>query len=46
MLAPAPRRSWLRRIGWFALIWGLSVVALALAAGVMRLGMSAAGLTP
>ena len=44
-LAGAPRRSWLRRLGWFALIWGLSVVALGLVAGLMRLGMSAAGLT-
>jgi len=45
-LAGAPRRSWLRRIGWFGLIWAASVVALALVAGLMRLGMSAAGLTP
>ena len=44
-LAAAPRGSWLRRLGWFALIWALSVAALALVAGALRLAMSVAGLT-
>jgi hypothetical protein len=36
---------WLRRIGWMALIWTLSVLALAVVALVFRGLMSAAGLT-
>jgi hypothetical protein len=38
-------RVWLRRIGWLALIWGLSVGALAVVALILRAIMSAAGLT-
>ena len=38
-------RVWLRRIGWLALIWALSVGALALVALILRAVMSAAGLT-
>ena len=38
--------SLLRRLGWFALIWGCSVAALGLAALAMRLAMSLAGMTP
>jgi hypothetical protein len=37
--------SWPRRIGWLLLIWTASVMALALAAVLFRLLMSAAGLT-
>jgi hypothetical protein len=36
---------WLRRIGWLALIWTASVLALAVVAIVFRLLMAAAGLT-
>ena len=35
---------WLKRFGWLALIWAASVAALALAAGLMRLLMHAAGM--
>jgi hypothetical protein len=38
-------RLWLRRIGWLALIWALSVGALGLVALLLRAIMSAAGLT-
>jgi hypothetical protein len=37
---------WLRRIGWLALIWTASVLALAVIALVFRGLMTAAGLTP
>jgi hypothetical protein len=37
-------RLWLRRFGWLAAIWAASVAALALAAGLMRLLMHAAGM--
>ncbi|MET0409478.1 MAG: DUF2474 domain-containing protein [Hyphomicrobium sp.] len=39
------RPSWSRRFGWLLLIWTLSVLALAVVAGVIRLIMTAAGLT-
>jgi hypothetical protein len=35
---------WLRRVGWLVAIWGASVAALALVAGLMRLLMHAAGM--
>jgi hypothetical protein len=38
-------RLWLRRIGWMALIWALSVGALGVVALILRAIMSAAGLT-
>ncbi|MCO7570759.1 DUF2474 domain-containing protein [Pseudomonas protegens] len=34
-----------RRLGWLAMIWGGSVLALFVAASLMRMFMSAAGLT-
>ncbi len=37
--------SWPRRIGWLLLIWLASVLALAVVAGVIRVVMTAAGLT-
>jgi hypothetical protein len=37
--------TWLRRLGWFALIWSASVIALAGAALLLRALMSAAGMT-
>jgi hypothetical protein len=43
--ASASRGAWLRRVGWFALLWAMSVIALALVAGVLRIAMTAAGLT-
>lgn len=36
--------SWLARLGWLALIWGLSVLALAAVALVFRFVMRLAGL--
>jgi hypothetical protein len=38
-------RLWARRVGWFVVIWLVSVVALAIVAAVLRTVMSAAGLT-
>lgn len=47
---PAPqddagKPSWPRRIGWLVGLWVLGVVALGLVAGLLRLLMTAAGLT-
>ena len=42
--APPPP-CWARRIGWLVLIWALSVLALGIVAGIIRLLMTAAGLT-
>jgi hypothetical protein len=38
-------KDWLRRLGWLALIWIASVVALAVVAMLFRLIMGFAGLT-
>lgn len=37
--------SWARRVGWLVLLWTASVLALAAVAVMIRLFMSAAGLT-
>jgi hypothetical protein len=37
-------RRWRRQLGWMVLIWALSVCALALCAGLMRLFMHAMGM--
>lgn len=37
-------KLWLKRVGWLVLIWSASVLALALAAYLMRLFMRAIGL--
>jgi hypothetical protein len=39
------RPSWLRRFGWLILIWVASVLALAVVAVVIRIIMTAAGMT-
>jgi len=39
------RTSWPRRIGWLLALWALGVLALGLVAGLLRLLMTAAGLT-
>jgi len=39
------KHLWLRRVGWLVLIWGLSVLALAVVAGLFRVFMGFAGLT-
>ena len=36
---------WARRVGWLALIWTASVLALGLVAILIRMGMNAAGMT-
>jgi hypothetical protein len=41
----ATPKPWLRRIGWLALIWASSVIALGVVALLFRLLMGAAGLT-
>ncbi len=41
----APRKPWIRRIGWFVLLWAASVAALGVVALVIRALMSLAGLT-
>jgi hypothetical protein len=38
-------KPWLRRIGWFALLWTASVAALGVVALILRALMSLAGLT-
>jgi hypothetical protein len=43
--AETERPSWARRVGWLLLIWVASVLALAGVAVVIRIIMSAAGLT-
>jgi hypothetical protein len=42
---PPQQPSWPRRIGWLALIWAASVLALGVVAGLIRLLMTSAGLT-
>jgi hypothetical protein len=39
------RKPWVRRIGWFALLWTVSVAALGIVALMLRALMSLAGLT-
>ncbi|AQW67387.1 DUF2474 domain-containing protein [Pseudomonas putida] len=41
----ASKKPLWQRLGWLVLIWALSVAALGVAAWLMRLFMSAAGLT-
>jgi hypothetical protein len=41
----APRKPWLRRIGWLVLIWAASVAALGVVALIFHVLMSLAGLT-
>lgn len=38
-------RLWLRRLGWLVLLWIASISALALVAALLRLLMSAVGMT-
>jgi hypothetical protein len=38
-------RLWARRIGWLVLIWTLSVIALAVAAVLLRTFLNIAGLS-
>jgi hypothetical protein len=38
------RKPWLRRVGWFILIWALSVAALGLVVLLLRVLMASAGL--
>jgi hypothetical protein len=38
-------KPWLRRVGWFILIWAVSVAALGLVVLLLRMLMAAAGLT-
>jgi hypothetical protein len=38
-------RTWLRRVGWLALIWAASVLALGVVAGLFRVVMNLAGMT-
>jgi hypothetical protein len=44
-MAAHPCKPWLRRIGWFVLIWTASVAALAVLALIFHALMSLAGLT-
>lgn len=39
------RPSWPKRIGWLVALWAMGVLALGLVAGLLRLLMTAAGLT-
>lgn len=43
--SPATPTPWLRRIGWLALIWASSVIALGVIALLFHMLMGAAGLT-
>lgn len=45
MLLGSGRRLWVKRFGWLILIWTLSVIALAVVAGLLRILMGFAGLT-
>ncbi len=45
MIAGSSRTSWLRRAGWFVLLWIAGVGCLMIAALAFRLMMSATGLT-
>ena len=45
MNAHLAQRPLLRRIGWLALIWAMSVLALGIVAGLFRILMALAGLT-
>ena len=38
-------RLWVRRVGWFIMLWTVSVVALAVVADLLRTLMHFAGLT-
>ena len=40
----APRASRLRRLGWFVLIWAVSVLSLGVVALALRVLMAAAGM--
>jgi hypothetical protein len=40
-----PRRPWLHRVGWLALLWMAGVAAVAITAFAIRALMLAAGLT-
>lgn len=44
-MASAPRGTWLRRIGWLALLWAASVLALGVVAWLIRQFMAAAGMS-
>jgi hypothetical protein len=39
------RRLWLKRTGWLIAIWAASIAALAVLAYILRLVMSAVGMT-
>lgn len=41
---PGKGRVWAKRVGWLVLIWALSVIALGLVAGAMRLFMHSLGM--
>jgi hypothetical protein len=43
--AGTERPSWLRRLGWLALIWAAGVLALGVVAVAIRIIMTSAGLT-
>ena len=44
MVEHKAKTPFLKRLGWLVLIWGASVLALGVAAGLMRLFMNAIGL--
>jgi hypothetical protein len=39
------RPSWFRRIGWFVMLWALSVLSLCVVALLIRVLMTSAGMT-
>jgi hypothetical protein len=45
MAAHVGQATLLRRIGWLALIWAISVLSLGVVAGLFRIVMTLAGLT-